>query len=191
MIISYNLGPFPVKVVTGLISRVETHGKGRIINFRQLLTLPMVCLSLSVVLAALAAVLTAAIIANPEHNQDLAVMNWITGWDLPGLTGFFTTVSLLTSLEAGMVYGVVGLAGLLIARMQWLALAFVLVGVVVGVVAFLGGYALSDLVERSRSSTGSEVSVTQAATCLAERCYSGSWHSWPLNTVRIRKSQLL
>ena len=78
MIISYNLGPFPVKVVTGLISRVETHGKGRIINFRQLLTLPMVCLSLSVVLAALAAVLTAAIIANSEHSQDLAVMNWIT-----------------------------------------------------------------------------------------------------------------
>jgi len=35
----------------------------------------MVCLSLSVVLAALAAMLTAAIIANPEHNQDLAVMN--------------------------------------------------------------------------------------------------------------------
>ena len=157
MIISYNLGPFPVKVVTGLISRVETHGKGRIINFRQLLTLPMVCLSLSVVLAALAAVLTAAIIANPEHSQDLAVMNWITDQDLPGLTGFFTTVSLLTSLEAGMVYGVVGLTGLLIARMQWPALAFVLVGVVVGVVAFLGDYALSDLVERSRPSTGSEV----------------------------------
>lgn len=117
----------------------------------------MVCLSLSVVLAALAAELTAAIIANPEHSQDLAVMNWITGWDLPGLTGFFTTVSLLTSLEAGMVYGVVGLAGLLIARMQWLALAFALVRVVVGVVAFLGDYALSDLVERSRPSTGSEV----------------------------------
>jgi hypothetical protein len=38
----------------------------------------MVCLSLSVVLAALAAVLTAAIIANPEHSQDLVVMNWIT-----------------------------------------------------------------------------------------------------------------
>ena len=45
----------------------------------------------------------------------------------------------------------------MIARMQWLALAFVLVGVVVGVVAFLGDYALSDLVERSRPSTGSEV----------------------------------
>jgi hypothetical protein len=56
-----------------------------------------------------------------------------------------------------MVYGVVGLTGLLIARMQWPALAFVLVGVVVGVVAFLGDYALSDLVERSRPSTGSEV----------------------------------
>lgn len=56
-----------------------------------------------------------------------------------------------------MVNGVVGLTGLLIARMQWPALAFVLVGVVVGVVAFLGDYALSDLVERSRPSTGSEV----------------------------------
>lgn len=56
-----------------------------------------------------------------------------------------------------MVYGVVGLTGLLIARMQWPALAFVLVGVVVGVVAFLGDYALSDLVERSRPSAGSEV----------------------------------
>ena len=50
-----------------------------------------------------------------------------------------------------------GLAGLLIARMQWLVLASVLVGVVVGVVAFLGDYALNDLVERSRPSTGSEV----------------------------------
>jgi undecaprenyl-diphosphatase len=115
-------------------------------------------LLLSVILAALAAMLTAAIIASPESGQDLAVMNWITDWDLPGLTAFFTVVSLLTSLEAGMVYGVVGLAGLLIARMQRLALAFVLVGVVVGVFAFLGDYVLSDLVERSRPSTGSEVS---------------------------------
>jgi membrane-associated phospholipid phosphatase len=56
-----------------------------------------------------------------------------------------------------MVYGVVGLTGLLIARMQWPALAFVLVGVVVGVLAFLVDYTLSDLVERSRPSTGSEV----------------------------------
>ena len=40
---------------------------------------------------------------------------------------------------------------------DWLALASVLVGVLVGVVAFLDDYALSDLVERSRPSTGSEV----------------------------------
>lgn len=102
--------------------------------------------------------LTAAIFANPQPGQDLAVTNWVTGWDFPGLTAFFTMVSLITSLEAGMVYGVVGLAGLLIARMQRLALAFVLVGLVVGVFAFLGDFALSDLVERSSPSTGSEVS---------------------------------
>ena len=102
--------------------------------------------------------MTAAIVANPEHSRDLAVMNWVTDWDLPGLTAFFTVVSLITSVEAGIVYGVVGLAGLLIARMQRLALAFVMVGVVVGVFAFLGDYVLSDLVERTRPSTGSEVS---------------------------------
>ena len=57
-----------------------------------------------------------------------------------------------------MGYGVAGLAGLLIARMQRLALAFVMVGVVVGVIAFLGDYVLSDLVERSRPLTGNEAS---------------------------------
>jgi len=113
---------------------------------------------LSVALAAVAAVLTVAIIANSQPSQDLAVMNWITGWDVPGLNAIFTVVNLLTSLEAGMVYSVVGLAGLLIARMQRLALAFVLVGVLVGVFAFLGDYALSALVERSKPLTGSEVS---------------------------------
>ena len=102
--------------------------------------------------------LTVAIIANPQPSQDLAVMNWITDWDLPGLAAFFTVINLLTSLEAGMVYGIAGLAGLLVARMQRLALAFALVGVLVGVFAFLGDYALSGLVERSSPSTGSEVS---------------------------------
>ena len=158
MIISYYLDSSSVKVVTRLISRNAIHGKGRIINFRQLLTLPGVCLLLSVVLAALAVVLTAAVIANPQPGRDMAVMNWIMDWGLSGLTGFFTVVSLLTSLEAGMVYGVVGLVGLSIARMRRLALAFVLVGVVVGVFAFLGDYVLSELVERPSPSTGSEVS---------------------------------
>ena len=144
--------------MTGLIARVDITGKGRIINFRQLLNLPVVCLSLSVVLAAFAAMLAAAINANPEHGQDLAVMNWITDWDLPGLSAFFTVINLLTSLEAGMVYGIAGLGGLLVARMQRLALAFVMVGMLVGVFAFLGDHALSDLVERTRPSTGSEVS---------------------------------
>ena len=113
---------------------------------------------LAVVLAALSALLTAAIIANPRSSQDLAVMNWITDWDLPGLTAFFTVVGSLTSVEAGMVYGAGGLAGLLILRMQRLALAFVMVGLMVGVASFLGDYALSDMVERSRPLTGSTVS---------------------------------
>jgi len=85
-------------------------------------------------------------------------MNWIRYWEFPGLAAFFNVVGLLTSVKAGVVYGVVGLAGLLMARMQRLALAFVMVGVVVGAFAFLGDYALADMVDRTRPLTGGAVS---------------------------------
>ena len=106
----------------------------------------------------LAALLTAAIIATPQPSQDLAVMNWITDLDLPGLAAYFTVVGWLTGVKAGVVYSVVGLSGLMIARMQRLALAFVMVGAVVGALAFFGDYVLSEMVERSSPSTGSMVS---------------------------------
>ena len=85
------------------------------------------------------------------------MLNWIRGWDMLGLSAFFTVVGLLTSLKAGLIYGAIGLAGLLIARMQKTALAFVLVGAVAGAVAFLGDYTLADLVDRSRPIAGDGV----------------------------------
>ena len=81
-------------------------------------------------------------------------MDWIRGWDLPGLSAFFTVVSLLTSLEAGLVSGVVGMAGLLIARQHRLALAFFVVGSAAAVASFAGDYTLGELVERSRPISG-------------------------------------
>ena len=78
------------------------------INIRRFITLPGMWSLLAVVLATLATLLTVAVIADPQPSQDLKVMNWITGWDLPGLAGFFSVVSALTSLEAGLVYGVLG-----------------------------------------------------------------------------------
>lgn len=104
---------------------------------------------LAAIPATLAALLTAAIVADPIPSQDLATLNWIRSWDLPGLSAYFTVVSLLTTLKAGLIYGVIGLAGLLIARGPKTALAFLLVGVAAAVVSFLGDYALGDLVDRS------------------------------------------
>ena len=133
-------------------------GRGPIINLRQLLAPPGLWLLLAAIPAALAALLTAAIVANPIPSQDLAILNWIRGWDLPGLSAFFTVVDVLTSLKAGLIYGAAGLAGLLIARMHKTALVFVLVGAVAAAVSFLGDYALGDLVDRSGPMTGSSAS---------------------------------
>lgn len=131
---------------------------GPSINFRQCFTLMGLWLLLAVILAALVALLTAAVIANPVPSQDLATLNWIRDWDVPGLSAFFTVVSLLTSLKAGLVYGVVGLTGLLIARQQKTALAFVVVGAAAAAASFLGDYTLGDLVDRSQPVAGGAVS---------------------------------
>ena len=109
---------------------------------------------LTVVLVTVTVLLTVAVVADPQSSQDLAVMDWIRGWDLPGLSAFFTVVSLLTSLEAGLVYGVVGMAGLLITRQHRLAMAFFVVGSAAAVASFAGDYTLGELVERSRPISG-------------------------------------
>ena len=86
------------------------------------------------------------------------MMNRIRGWDLPGIAVFFNVVSLLTSTKAGLIYGGVGFAGLLVARKQKAALAFVVVGLVVAAVSLLGDYTLGGMVDRSRPITGNTVS---------------------------------
>ena len=113
---------------------------------------------LAVILATLLALLTAAVIANPVPSQDLAMMNWVRGWDLPGLSAFFTVVSLLTSTKAGLIYGAGGLVGLLMARKPKAALAFVVVGAVVAAVSLLGDYTLGNVVDQSRPVAGNTVS---------------------------------
>ncbi len=113
---------------------------------------------LAVILATLLALLTAAVIANPVPSQDLAMMNWVRGWDLPGLSAFFTVVSLLTSTKAGLIYGAAGLVGLLMARKPKAAVAFLVVGAVVAAVSLLGDYTLGNVVDQSRPVAGNTVS---------------------------------
>ena len=128
------------------------------INIRQFITLPAMWLLLAAVFATLATVLTVAVIADPQPSQDVTVMNWIRGWDLPGLSGFFSLISALTSLNAGLVYGVVGFAGLFITRQRKMALAFVFVGAVAAVATFVGDFTLGELVERTRPISGTTTS---------------------------------
>lgn len=85
-------------------------------------------------------------------------MNWIRGWDLPGLSGFFSLISALTGLNAGLVYGVVGLGGLFITRQRKTALAFIFVGAVAAVASFIGDFTLGELVERTRPISGTTTS---------------------------------
>ena len=132
--------------------------RGSIIIFRRRFTLRGLWLLLAVVLVTMTALLTVAIIADPQPSQDLTVMAWIRGWDQPGWDAFFKVVSLLTSLKAGLVYGVMGLAGLFITRQRRLALAFCVVGSVAAVASFVGDYTLGELVERSRPISGATTS---------------------------------
>lgn len=62
----------------------------------------------AVVLSALLALLTAAIIDNPMPSQDVAVMDWVVGRDWPGVGTFFEVVSFLTGPFAGLIYGASG-----------------------------------------------------------------------------------
>ena len=110
-------------------------------------------------LAALLALLTKAIMDHPTPSQDVELMNWVAGWHLAGLVTFFGGLSALTSSYAGLVYGPVGIAALLMMHKLRAAIAFGLVGVTVAVVSLLGDYTLGELVDRGRPLADSDFST--------------------------------
>ena len=94
--------------------------------------------------------LSIVVIKDPTPANDLAVLEWVAGWDFPGLGGFFAVVSFLTSAYAGLIYGPGGIAFLLLRRQPRAALAFGAVGAVVAFVAALGDYTLGEAIGRAR-----------------------------------------
>jgi len=102
------------------------------------------------ILATPLALLTIAITDNPTPSQDISVMNWIVGWDLWGLTTFFDIVSIVTTSEAGVVYGLLGITLLLLLGKARPAIVFTGVGVTIAVVAILGDFTLGEIVDRGR-----------------------------------------
>ncbi len=77
-------------------------------------------------------------------------MDWITGWDFPGLTGFFELVSFLTNNYPALVLGLAGIAFLWLLGLTREAVAFVVIGGIVGIIASLGDYTVGEVVGRSR-----------------------------------------
>lgn len=105
------------------------------------------------VAAAMAAltVLTLSVESEPYPSQDLSVIEAIQGWDAPGLRGFFEFVSYLANDNwPAMLIGATGVLFLWLLGQTKAAVAFLVVGAVVAVVAFLGDYTLGAIVDRTR-----------------------------------------
>ena len=77
-------------------------------------------------LAVLVILLSLAVRNDPTPSQDVRVLEWMAGWDVPGLTPFMEAVSLITE--------------------KWPALGLA----VAGIAAFLGDFTLGEIVGRSR-----------------------------------------
>ena len=111
------------------------------------------------VLATLLAFLTANVIDNRLLIQDQSVLDWVTGWDFPGLSGLFGVVSFLTSSKAGFVYGPLGILILLLLGKTREAVVFGVVGLTIAAVAILGDYTLGEMVDRGGPLAGANNST--------------------------------
>ncbi|MCH9037262.1 MAG: phosphatase PAP2 family protein [Chloroflexi bacterium] len=87
---------------------------------------------------------------NPVPSVDQTVLDWITGWDIPGLTGFLEVVSWLTNNWPAMVVGILGIGLLWRLGKKREALSFVIIGVIMGLIAFISDFTLGEVVDRSR-----------------------------------------
>ena len=122
----------------------------------RLVTRPRVVLWLAAVavLSTLLALLTTAIINNPMPSQDIAVMNWVSSRDFPGLGTFFNVLSFLTGAEAGAIYGTVGFVFLFLMGQTRALVVFTIVALTIALVAILGDYTLGEAVDRARPLAG-------------------------------------
>ena len=102
------------------------------------------------ILTVLLAILTISVIDDRLLAQDLAIVDWITGSNFPGLSALSGAVSLLTGAKAGLIYGPLGIAALLLLGKTREAVVFAVVGLTIAAVAILGDYTLGQLVGRGR-----------------------------------------
>ena len=102
------------------------------------------------VLAAAFALLTLAVVDGGVPSEDRTVLAWVTELDVPLLAGFSAAVSGATSNYPLIGVGAAGIIVLWLLGMTRAALGFILVGGVVGAVAYGSDLTIGELVGRSR-----------------------------------------
>jgi membrane-associated phospholipid phosphatase len=103
-----------------------------------------------VVLMALLAVLTVAIESHPDSSLDSRMLNWISGWEFPGLTGLFELASFLTNNWPGLGLALATMIYLWVAGLRRESKALFVIWIILGFVVYLGDATLGEWVGRGR-----------------------------------------
>ena len=126
-------------------------------------------------LTSLLVLLTIAIKDGPVPSQDRSVLDWVVGRDVPLLAGFMNGISGLTSNFPAMGMGVAGILFLWLIGLPRAALAFAVVGGIVGVVAFVGDLTLGEIVGRSRPLLEESESSFPSGHVFGSTVFFGFW----------------
>ena len=132
-------------------------------------------LTASGMLTALLVALSLAVRNNTTPVQDQAVMDWVLGWNLPGLAMYFDAISLLTNTLAGLVFGLVGMTVFLLLRKTRAALAFAIVGGLVALVAIFGDSTLGEALGRTRPLDDNPVPSFPSGHVFGSTIFFGFW----------------
>ena len=122
---------------------------------RKELRWPFIVITVAAVSITLLVLLVGAVMRDPTPSVDLTVMAWVTGWDLPGLAGFFAVMNFLTTSWPAPVVGVMVIGLLWLIGKGREASGLAVIGGSVGLLAFLGASLLASLVGRSGPLLGS------------------------------------
>lgn len=101
------------------------------------------------VLTALLILLSIAVNEGRTASQDQDVLEWVVGWDAPGLAGLADVINFLASNWSGTAIVAAGIAVIWLLTVGRVAFGLAIVGMVLVVVAFWGDRILAEIVGQS------------------------------------------
>ncbi len=100
------------------------------------------------------ALLSVSIKNDPFPSQDRTVLDRVSGWDFPGLEGYFEFSNMLTDSWALVGFGLAGFAFLWFSGLRRQATSYLFGGVIVALLALVSDYAIGNAVGRSYPTAG-------------------------------------